>query len=48
MSDNVIQFRKPAPQKTPKPPRPWLRKLISIAVVIAAFVAAWIYFTLAG
>jgi len=48
MSDNVIQFRKPAPQKAPKPPRPWLRKLISIVVVIAALVAAWVYFTLAG
>jgi hypothetical protein len=46
MNDNVIQFRKPKPQKTPRPPRPWFRKLLWVAAVIAAFVAAWAYFRL--
>ena len=48
MSDNVIQFRKPKPEKTPRPPRPWLRKLLSIAAVIIIFAAAWVYFRVTG
>jgi hypothetical protein len=48
MSDNVIQFRKPKPEKTPRPPRPGLRKLLTVAAVIGAFVAAWAYFRVTG
>lgn len=46
MSDNVIQFRKPKPQKTPKAPRPLLRKLLTIAAIILAFAAVWAYYAL--
>jgi hypothetical protein len=46
MNDNVIQFRKPKPQKTPKAPPPWLRKVLTVVAVIAVFVAAWAYFRL--
>ena len=45
MNDNVIKFRKPRPPKTP---RPWLRKLIVVAVIIVVFFAAWGYFQIVG
>ncbi|MNR84478.1 hypothetical protein D3C71_780710 [compost metagenome] len=48
MSDNVIKFQRP---KQPKPPRqtpPWLKRFITILVVIAAFAAIYAYYSLAG
>lgn len=47
MSDNVIKFQRP---KQPKPPRqtpPWLKRVITILVVIAAFAAIYAYYSLA-
>lgn len=48
MNDNVIKFRRP---KQPKPPRqtpPWLKRVVTILVVIAAFAAVYAYFSLTG
>lgn len=48
MSDNVIKFQRP---KQPKPPRqtpPWLKRVLTIIIVIAAFAAVYAYFSLTG
>lgn len=45
---NVVEFKKPPKPPEPKKPRPGLRKLLIVLGVIAAFVAAWGYFTLFG
>ena len=45
MNDNVIKFRKPKPPRTP---RPGLRKLLVVIVVMAVFALAWGYFQLVG
>jgi hypothetical protein len=45
MNDNVIKFRRPKPPRTP---RPGLRKLLVVIVVIAVFAAAWGYFQIFG
>jgi len=41
MNDNVIQFRR---RKSPRPPRPGLRKLAIAVAILAFFLAAWGYF----
>lgn len=46
MNDNVIKFRKPKPP--PKAPRPGLRKLLVVIVMLAVFAAAWGYFQIVG
>ncbi len=47
MNDNVVKFRKPVPPKKPREPLgPKARKALTIAAVIAFFVAVWGYFTL--
>jgi hypothetical protein len=48
MSDNVIKFQRP---KQPKPPRQtpaWLKRVLTVVVVIAGFAAVYIYFSLTG
>ncbi|QTK78276.1 hypothetical protein AT6N2_C0366 [Agrobacterium tumefaciens] len=49
MNDNVVKFRKPVPPKKPREPMgPKAKKALTIAAVIAFFVAAWGYFTFVG
>ncbi|MCZ7500741.1 hypothetical protein ACQZ40_18245 [Agrobacterium sp. 16-172Ci] len=49
MNDNVVKFRKPVPPKKPREPLgPKAKKALTIAAVIAFFVAVWGYFTLIG
>lgn len=48
MNENVIKFRKPEPPKQPRKPNPQLRKLVTVAAVIALFVGAWAYFQYLG
>ncbi|MGQ8633347.1 hypothetical protein ACUTJJ_17910 [Agrobacterium sp. DKPNP3] len=49
MNDNVVKFRKPVPPKKPREPMgPKAKKALTIAAVIAFFVAVWGYFTFVG
>ena len=45
---NIVEFKRPPEPKPPKQPRPGLKKLLTLAGVIAAFVAAWGYFSYFG
>lgn len=48
MSDNIIKFQRP---KKPKPPRqvpPWLKRVLTIAGILAALAAIWAFFYVSG
>ena len=45
---NIVEFKIPPKPPEPKKPRPGLRKLLIAAGVIAAFAAAFAYFSLFG
>ncbi|MCJ8517372.1 hypothetical protein ABID21_000123 [Pseudorhizobium tarimense] len=48
---NVVKFKRPPKPKEPKParnPTPGLRKFVTLAGVVAAFVLAWAYFQYVG
>ncbi|NLR97743.1 hypothetical protein HGP17_13070 [Rhizobium sp. P38BS-XIX] len=48
MSDNIIKFER---RPKPKPPRhtpPWLKRLLAVVIIVAFFVAAFVYFSLTG
>lgn len=49
MNDNVIKFEKrQPPPKPPRPTPPWMKRAITIALVVAAFVLAFAYYYITG
>ena len=44
MDDNVIKFRRPEPVKPPRQTPAWLRKVLIVLLVVAAFAAVWAFF----
>lgn len=48
MSDNVVKFKRPQQPKPPRQTPPWLRKVVTLAAVVAAFAAAYAYFYFIG
>ncbi|MBW6421511.1 hypothetical protein KX729_08665 [Rhizobium sp. XQZ8] len=48
MSDNVIKFQRPQKPKPPRQTPPWLKKLLVALGIVAFFLAAYVYFSLAG
>ncbi|OHV80246.1 hypothetical protein LCM4573_24810 [Rhizobium sp. LCM 4573] len=48
VSDNIIKFQKPKPPEQSRQVPSWLKRLLVVLAIMAAFAAAYIYFALTG
>ncbi len=48
MNDNVIKFKKREPVKPPRQTPMWLKRLLVLIGVIAAFALVYVYFAMTG